>query len=101
MDVPIELVAFIGIVLGVIIRTYFPYLRKVEESRTPEAGTGVAVLLTFDTKFYITALLSGIVTAIFIYPTFVFPEDASMMNVFIAAFIFSWGANDVLNRLVH
>jgi hypothetical protein len=101
MEIPLEFIAFIAIFLGVCGRTYFPYLRKSEESRTPDAGTGVAIPLVFDRKFYLTAIFSGLVTAIFIYPIFVLPEDATMMSVFIAAFIFAWGTNDVVNSLSH
>jgi hypothetical protein len=101
IEIPLELIAFIAIVLGVIGRTFFPYLRKYEESKTAEPGTGVAITLTFDTKYYLTAIFTGIVTAIFVYPMFIFPENASVFTVFIAAFIFAWGANDVVNRLSH
>lgn len=101
MEIPLEFIAFIAIFLGICGRTYFPYLRKSEESRTPEAGTGVAIPLKFDTKFIITAIFSGLVTAIFIFPIFVLPEDATVMTVFISAFIFAWGTNDVVNNLSH
>jgi NADH:ubiquinone oxidoreductase subunit 3 (subunit A) len=97
IEIPLEFVAFIAIALGIIGRTYFPYLRKGEEAN--KAVDSVA--LKFDAKYYLTAIFTGIITAIFIYPMFVFPEDASLMTVFITGFIFAWGANDVVNRLSH
>jgi hypothetical protein len=100
-EIPLELIAFIAIVCGIIGRTYFPYLRKNEDSQTAAPGTGAAIVLTFDAKYYLTAIFTGIVTAIFIYPMFVFPATASLITVFITAFIFAWGANDVVNRLSH
>jgi len=100
-EIPLELIAFIAITLGIIGRTFFPYLRKQEETRTPEPGTGIPKTLRFDMKYYLTAFFSGLITAIFVYPLFVFPEDSSIMTVFITAFIFAWGANDVVNRLSH
>lgn len=101
MEIPLELIAFIAICLGVIGRTYFPFLRKTEDSKTAAPGTGRAIVLNFDAKYYLTAIFTGIITAIFVYPTFVFPANASLMTVFITGFIFAWGANDVINRLSH
>lgn len=94
-EIPIEYVAFIAIILGVIGRTYFPYLRKMEQN----GATGEP--FTFDIKFVITAIFSGLVTAVFVFPLFVMPDNATNLTVFISAFIFAWGANDVVNRVAH
>lgn len=101
IEIPIELVVFLGIALGVICRTYFPYLRKVEEAQEAVEGTGLASEFTFDYKFAITAIFTGLVSAIFIYPTFVLPATENVFEIFIFAFIFAYGTNDIVNRLSH
>lgn len=89
MEIPLEFVAFIAIILGLALRTILPYLKKLKEDPT----------LQFDFSYIGTAIISGVVSAIFIYPLFVFPENATWYTVFIAAFIFAWTADDVVNRV--
>jgi len=102
MTIPTEWIAFIAIILGVIGRTYFPYLKKLGEYKVEIAGTGTTALtFSFDYKFIVTAVFSGIVSAMFIFPMFVIPENVSTLSLFIAAFIFSWGTNDVINSLTN
>jgi len=90
--IPIELIAFLGILFGAIGRTVFPFLKKLDPNDTTP--------ITFNVRFWMTALLSGIIAAIFVYPTFVMPESSSILVVFIAGFITAWGSDDILNRLV-
>lgn len=102
MEISIEMIALLGIFFGVLGRTYFPYLKKLGEYKAETMGTGkVSYTFNFDIKFILTAVFSGIVTTIFIFPIFVFPEDASLLNTFIASFIFAWGTNDVVNNIAH
>lgn len=102
MEIPLEYVAFIAIILGVIGRTYYPYLRKLGDYKAETAGTGIVkYTFNFDIKFIITALFSGIVTAFFVYPLFVFPENQTILNIFITGFVFAWGTDDVINRLAN
>ena len=89
MEIPIELIAFIGIAFGVIGRTLLPYFKKLEGH--PD--------LSFEIRYITTAIMSGIVTAIFIFPTFVIPEE-TMFLVFISAVVFAWGANDLVNKMI-
>ena len=89
MEIPIEFIAFVAIVLAIIGRTYFPYLKKTKHE-----------IINFDYHFIITAIFSGVVTAIFIYPLFVFPQTTGSFEIFTAAFIFAWTSNDVVNRIV-
>lgn len=89
MEIPIELIAFVAIAVAIIGRTYFPYLKKTKHE-----------VINFDYHFIITAVFSGIVTAIFIYPLFVFPQTTGQFEIFIAAFIFAWTSNDIVNRIV-
>ncbi len=93
-EIPLEYVAFFAIILGVIGRSYFPYLRKTEQVPKGEE-------FDFEIRYIVTAIFSGLVTAIFVFPLFVFPEGGTMLNVFISGFIFAWGANDVTNRVAH
>jgi len=89
MEIPIELIAFIGIISGIVFRTLLPYFKKLEEN--PD--------LPFEVRYITTAVMSGIVAAIFIYPTFVIPEE-TMFLVFISAVVFAWGANDIVNKMI-
>jgi len=90
--ISLEIVAFIAICLGIIGRTCFPYLNKADKySYRDDFG--------FDLKYAATALFTGIISAIFVYPLFIMP-DGTTLQVFIAAFIFAWGSNDVINRVV-
>jgi len=92
-EIPLELVAFLAIVLGTIGRTVFPFLKKLDPNdQTP---------ITFNIRFWMTAAISGIFSAIFIYPVFVIPGNATLFEIFIAGFITAWGSDDILNRLVH
>ena len=91
MEIPLELLAFIAIVLGVIGRTLLPYIKK----KMQEDGD-----IEFDYNFITTAVFSGIMSAIFVFPLFVFPEGANASVVFVTAFIFAWTANDGINRVV-
>jgi len=91
--IPIEIIAFLAITLGVICRTYFPYLKKLDENRQNED-------FVFELRYVVTMIVSGIVTAIFVYPTFIIPEG-SQFQVFIAGFVFAWGANDAINYLIN
>ena len=90
MEFPLELIALVGIILALVGRTLIPYLKKVNED--PD--------ISFDFGYVGTMIFAGVVSSIFIFPLFVFPESATPWTVFIAAFIFSWSANDVTNRLV-
>jgi hypothetical protein len=92
-EIPLELIAFLAIFLGTIGRTVFPFLKKLDPNdQTP---------ITFNVRFWMTAIISGIFSAIFIYPIFVMPGDSTLFEIFIAGFITAWGSDDILNRLVH
>jgi hypothetical protein len=92
INIPIEIVAFIGIVLGILGRTYFPYLKKADENRNNED-------FVFQIRYIITAIISATITAILMYNTFSIPEGTPF-NVFILSFVFAWGINDVTNKMV-
>lgn len=85
-----ELIAFIAIVLGVIGRTLLPYIKKKMQDE----------FIEFDYNFITTAVFSGIISAIFVFPLFVMPEGANALTVFVTALIFAWAADDVTNRVV-
>jgi hypothetical protein len=85
------IVAIIGIFLGCFARTVFPYLKKVEED--PDT--------VFDKKYLVSlliALISSIIGAILIIPSFQIPQGANMV-VFSIAFTTGWGTNDILNEI--
>jgi len=85
------IVAIIGIFLGCFARTVFPYLKKVEEN--PDTA--------FDRKYLVSlliALISSVIGAILIIPSFQVPQGATVV-VFSIAFTTGWGANDILNEI--
>lgn len=92
-EIPLEYIAFLAIFFGAVGRTVFPFLRKLDPNdQTP---------ITFNARFWITAVISGVFSAIFIYPIFIMPGNGTSFEIFIAGFITAWGSDDILNRLVH
>ena len=89
MELSIEAVVFMGIFLGLLGRTLYPYLKKLYNGEN----------ITFEYRFLLSAIISGLITAVLVYNTFNIPEGTSL-QIFIAAFIFAWGIDDVFNRII-
>ena len=84
---------FIGVFLGILGRTFLPYLRKLREA----ADRGDRLL--FDYRYLVSAMVSVILslfTAILILPGFEVPET----NAFYLAFAYGWAANDLVNMVI-
>ena len=86
MDVPIEFIALVGIVCGVLVKTFLPYFKKVLEDPS----------IDFNWGYVGTMTMSGIVSAVFVFPLFVIPEG-DPLTIFIAAIFFAAGVNGVIN----
>ena len=86
MDIPIEFIALVGIVIGVIGKTLLPYIKKVLEDPN----------IHFNWGYVGTMTMSGIVSAVFVFPLFVIPEGEPL-TIFIAAIFFAAGINGVIN----
>jgi hypothetical protein len=91
IDIPLEYVALAGIALGTVGRTYLPYLKKTDQAAKTNTNFGFAL------RYLGTALLSILISSILTFALFVIPQG-TQLQVFIAATIFSWGTNDVINR---
>jgi len=92
MDIPIEVVAYLAIFLGVLLRTILPAIKKFEQQEHFE----------FEIKYVFSAivvLITSGVTTFAIFGTFTIPEG-TMFQIFVAAFLIGWGANDMFNRLM-
>lgn len=89
MEIPLDVVVFAGIFLGVLGRTYFPYLKKTDTKSD----------LAFNLQYVLTAIVSAAITAILVFNSFVIPSGTAF-QIFIASFVFAWGINDVVNSLV-
>jgi hypothetical protein len=89
--ISIEWIAFLGILFGAIGRTVFPFLKKLDPNDTTP--------IKFNARFWMTAVVSGVIAAIFVYPTFVLPATNSILVIFISGFTTAWAADDILNRL--
>lgn len=95
MDISLDpaTVAYIGILLGVFLRTLLPYIQKAKESTQPP--------VKFDWRYALTAVSVAITTFVatnVVFATFTIPDGANVY-VFINAFMVAWGANDALNRI--
>jgi hypothetical protein len=86
MEVTLEMYALVGILIGVLIRTFLPYFEKLE------ANPG----LLFDWRYVITAGLSAVITAFILMPLFTIPEASRTMIVLQAA-VFAFTSQEILN----
>lgn len=90
-----ELAFFLAVVLGVVVRTLLPYLKKKAEDPT----------VKFDPKFGYTAIL-GVITA-YIEIAAVMAETPDILAnlpvrlAILAGFFFGLGNNELLNRILH
>lgn len=84
MDLPIQLLAFVGILGGVLARSFLPYLRKTIKENLP---------ITWQHR-YTALLIVGAVAALLVYPRFQIPPDG--FDVFAAAFVFGFGVDAIL-----
>ena len=92
MEINPEIIAFAGILLACVLRTMLPYLKKHIE------GNGD---ITFSLKYIISFLsivVVGFVATMLLFPTFTIPAG-SELYIFIAAFVFAWASNDIVNRV--
>lgn len=83
------LIAFVGIFIGVLIRTLLPYLQKLQE--TPD--------IAFQWRFLVTAVLSGFGTAIGLMLIFDIPTEP-VHQIFITAIAFSYFGEEILNSIM-
>jgi len=81
---PVQLMAFIGILLGVLARSFLPYLRKTIKENLP---------LSWEHK-YTALLIVGVVASFLVYPRFQIPPDG--FDVFVAAFVFGFGIDALI-----
>ena len=86
MDIPIEFIALLGVIIGVIGKTMLPYVKKVLEDPN----------IFFNWDYVGTMVVSGVVSAVFVFPLFIIPEGEPL-TVFIAAIFFAAGINGVIN----
>jgi len=86
MEVSLEMYAIVGILIGVLIRTFLPYFQKLQEN----PGT------LFDWRYVITALLSTVITAFILIPLFTIP-DATPTMILIQAAVFAFTSQEFLN----
>ena len=89
MDIPIEFVALVGVLIGVGIKTLFPYWKKCYED--PD--------ISFNWGYAGTMLMSAIVSGVLLFPTFEIPEG-NMLTVLVTAIFFAAGVNSVFNYVL-
>lgn len=89
-------VAFLGVFIGVLLRTLLPYIRKLKEAK--ETNTQ----LLFDVKYAYTAIVSLFITCVvtlLVFPAFTIP-DVALLYLFCSAFAWGWATNDLVNELI-
>lgn len=84
-----------GILLGVLARTFVPYLRKVKEGKT----------IGFSGKYAASSLAAatlGIIVTLLIFPQFDIPSVETsaegLIKLFCASFGFGFGWNAIINE---
>lgn len=88
-----NIIILICIIIGCILRTLVPYLKKMSAEEIKK----------FDAKFFGTfmlALLLGIVAGITIFPTFIAPAG-TLFTIVLAALMWGWGSQSVINNLAN
>lgn len=80
----VQLMAWIGILLGVLARSFLPYLRKTIKENLP---------LSWENR-YTALLLVGVVASFLVYPRFQIPPDG--FDVLVAAFVFGFGIDSMI-----
>jgi hypothetical protein len=88
--ISVQVVAFIGIFTGVLLRTLLPAIRKALEDpdfRWDHAYTGTAL----------TAILVAILVTLRAYPTFPLPQGGAAV-VYTQALLFGLGLNSLINE---
>ncbi len=89
-------IAYIGVFVGVLLRTLLPYIRKLKEAE------GAEKQLSFDIKYVGTAIFAMIVSFVvstLIFPTFEIPETYNIY-IFGQSFAFGWASNDLINEVI-
>ena len=86
----LELIALVGGLLGIIMRTYFPWVRKVAEGK---------ILPNFDLNYAISGVLSFIATGhFFLMLGEEFMKMIGAVYTFVITFLFSLGINSGVNE---
>jgi hypothetical protein len=106
VEIPVSIISFLFVFLGALLRTIFPYLKKVKEQEDDNKARAAINLPQFaDLSFNDTylaifgadVLLSFIATMLF-FSTWS-PPDGSLFQVAIVSFVGGWGFQDITNRL--
>ena len=94
VEMSVEAFAFIGIFLGALSRTIFPYLKKLKKAA--DSGVPIKFALRYLLSMIISMILS-LFTAALATPSF----DIPSANIFFLAFAYGWAANDVMNMVMN
>lgn len=89
---------FIGLFLGVFMRTVLPFIRKMKQGK----------IKSFEYKYLIQgggAFLFSFLAMVLLYPYFIYetPEVLNMLSridIFVSAFVFGFASNSLLNELL-
>lgn len=87
MEIPLEFVALIGVIVGVLLKTILPYVKKAYEDPDIE----------FNLGYLGTMIMSGIVSGALLFSGYIVPAEGEILTIFIAAVFFGAGVNGVFN----
>ncbi len=88
-----QFIAFLGALLGAVVRTTLPYFQKAKTDPT----------VTFDRRFGATLAISvfeGVVFVILIFINIPVDLAATPMLIFLSSFAFAYTVDDLQNRII-
>ena len=100
IEYPAPYIAFIMVFIGILLRSLFPYIKKLREAaKTPVA---TAPEFKWDHRYSLTIISNmaiSFVATMLLFATWS-PPDGTLFQVAFLAFITGWGSQDIFNSLV-
>ncbi len=94
----LEIVAFAGVLLGVLCRTLLPFVVKMQDSVSKGSGFAWNWAYAYTA---VSAFFTSFVIAILAFPAFNIPAGSlSLFYVFLLSFGYGWGLNDLYNKVL-
>jgi multisubunit Na+/H+ antiporter MnhB subunit len=93
-----SLVAFLGVLLAVLMRSLLPYVRRVKEA--VDKGGDIPSWSQRYTVTGLFAFFTSLAVALLSFSELTLPaEPTSLVYVFAVSFGYGWGVNDVYNKV--
>jgi putative flippase GtrA len=89
----LQLIAFLGVFLGCLVRTVLPFLQKLKEN--PDTPFEWKYLVTF-----VIAIIESLIVGFLVFSAFPLNLTLSPLLSFLTAFSWAYTSNDVFNRII-